>query len=174
MSRSVTYQYKIVVLGDGGVGKTTLILRYTEKRFRENYIPTIGVQWTIKEIERDGNHIKLLLWDLAGQAHFKSVRRGFYEGSNAAIIVFDVTDLESLNHVGDWLQELQNNCGEIPCFLLGNKIDLAEARKVTQDMVKGYKMAYFETSAKTGENVLELFNSVITSLQKKYPSNCKT
>jgi small GTP-binding protein len=173
MSRSVTYQYKVVVLGDGGVGKTTLILRYTEKRFRENYIPTIGVQWTVKEIDRDGNHIKLLLWDLAGQAHFKSVRRGFYEGSNAAIIVFDVTDLESLNHVGDWLQELQNNCESIPCFLLGNKIDLVEERKITRDMVAGLKMPYFETSAKTGENVLELFNSVITSLQKGNSCNCK-
>jgi small GTP-binding protein len=171
MRRSMTYQYKVVVLGDGGVGKTTLILRYTEKRFRENYIPTIGVQWTVKEIDQDENHIKLLLWDLAGQAHFKSVRRSFYEGSNAAIIVFDVTDLESLNHVENWLQELQTNCRGIPCFLLGNKIDLVESRKVTRDMVKGFKMPYFETSAKTGENVLELFNSVIINLQKRNSNN---
>lgn len=171
MSRSLTYQYKVVVLGDGGVGKTTLILRYTEKRFREDYIPTIGVQWTVKEIDRDGNHIKLLLWDLAGQAQFSRIRRGFYEGSNAAIVVFDVTNVESLNHVGDWLQEIQKNCGTIPCFLLGNKIDLVDMRRVTRDMVTGFKMPYFETSAKTGENVLDLFNSVITSLQKEYKGN---
>jgi len=161
-----TYQYKVVVCGDGGVGKTTLIIKYTEKRFRENYIPTIGVQWTIKEIERDGNLIKLLLWDLAGQPHFKNVRKGFYDGSSAAIIVFDVTNLNSFNHIEDWLQEIKQNCGNIPYYILGNKIDLVEQRQVTYDMVQGVDAPYFETSAKTGENVLELFNAVINNLQK--------
>ena len=117
------YQYKIIVVGNGGVGKTTLIIKYTEKRFRESYIPTIGVQWTVKELEYKGNSVKLVLWDIAGQEQFKTMRQNFYQESDAAIIVFDVTNLISFDRVENWLEEVKQHCGNIPYILLGNKID---------------------------------------------------
>ncbi|NVM55186.1 MAG: GTP-binding protein [Candidatus Helarchaeota archaeon] len=170
---SPTFQYKVIVAGDGGVGKTTLILKYTEKRFRESYIPTIGVQWTIKELEYQGSSIKMVLWDIAGQEEFKSMRTNFYDGSNAAIIVFDVTDLISFDHVENWLREVQQYCGKIPFILLGNKIDLTEERKVPLEMLKSIALRldipYFETSAKTGESVIDMFNAVLERIRQYEP-----
>ncbi len=162
---SPTLRYKVVVIGDGSVGKTTLILKYTEKRFRESYIPTIGVQWTVKNIEYKEYTVSLILWDIAGQDKFKLMRSNFYEGSDAVIIVFDVTSLISFDHAENWLKEVQQYCENVPYILLGNKIDLVEERTVTQEMIEKvtqkYKFPYFETSAKTGENVIDMFNAVI-------------
>ncbi|MHA1264221.1 MAG: Rab family GTPase [Candidatus Helarchaeota archaeon] len=165
---SPTRSYKITVVGNGGVGKTTLIIRYTEKRFRESYIPTIGVQWTVKNLRHKGYDVILTLWDIAGQEEFKKIRSKFYEGSDASIIVFDITDLSSFNQVEMWLKEVRQFCGNIPYILLGNKIDLEEDRKVTkeliQSLIKRHHLPYFETSAKTGENVIDMFNAIIEKL----------
>ena len=159
------FRYKIVVVGDGGVGKTTLILKYTEKRFRESYIPTIGVQWTVKDVNYEGKAVKLILWDLAGQEQFATLRSHFYEESNAAIVTFDLTDLTSFSYVENWLKEVREFCGKIPCVLLGNKLDLEEQRQVSAEMVAAIaqrlNLSYFETSAKTGENVVDLFKAII-------------
>ena len=164
-----TYQYKIIVAGDGGVGKTTLILKYTEKRFRESYIPTIGVQWTVKNVQIGEDAYKLILWDVAGQDKFRSMRANFYEGSQAAIIVFDVTNPISFDHVENWIQEVQENCGKIPYIILGNKIDLVERRRIfpetLEPLLKRMNLPYFETSAKTGENVINMFTEVVQSIQ---------
>ncbi|MHA1264224.1 MAG: Rab family GTPase [Candidatus Helarchaeota archaeon] len=160
----------MTIVGDGSVGKTTLIIRYTEKRFRESYIPTIGVQWTVKEILYNNDLVHLILWDIAGQSKFKEVRSNFYAGSNAAIIVFDVTNLISFDHVENWFSEVKRFCGNIPYFLLGNKIDLINERKVTTEMIvtitRRLNLPYFETSAKTGENVIDIFNAVIEGIRK--------
>ena len=171
------YRFKVVVIGDGSVGKTTLILKYTEKRFRESYIPTIGVQWTVKNVEYKEYNVSLILWDIAGQDKFKLMRSNFYEGSDAVIIVFDVTSLISFDHVENWLNEVRQYCGNVPFILLGNKIDLVEERKVTQEMIKKiserYNFPYFETSAKTGENVIDMFNAVIDkTLQQEEGEIC--
>ncbi len=172
-----TYRFKVIIVGDGNVGKTTLILKYTEKRFRESYIPTIGVQWTIKEMKYEGSIINLTLWDIAGQENFKALRQSFYEGSDAAIIVFDVTNLISFDHVENWYHEIQS-CGNIPIILLGNKIDLVEKRKVPPEMIKSFNdkfnLPYFETSAKTGENVLDMFSAVIDKIHQFEPIKMDT
>ncbi|HUY01081.1 MAG TPA: Rab family GTPase [Candidatus Deferrimicrobium sp.] len=165
---SKTFHYKIIVVGDGGVGKTTLILKYTEKRFRESYISTIGVQWTVKEVNYEGKEIKLIIWDVGGQEIYKKIRTNFYEEGNAAIIVFDLTDPGSFDHVETWMKEVQTFCGAIPFILLGNKLDLIEQRKVereeVQTFIQKYNIPYFETSAKTGENVVDLFNNIIKTI----------
>ncbi|MHA1132190.1 MAG: Rab family GTPase [Candidatus Helarchaeota archaeon] len=170
-----TLRYKVVIVGDGSVGKTTLILRYTEKRFRESYIPTIGVQWVVKQLNYQESTVYLTIWDIAGQDKFKVMRGTFYDGSDAVIIVFDVTNLISFDHVENWLIEVQQFCDNVPFILLGNKIDLVGARRVTQEMIKSliqrYNLPYFETSAKTGENVNDMFNKVVENIRQYIPSS---
>ncbi len=168
-----TLRFKVVVVGDGSVGKTTLILRYTEKRFRESYIPTIGVQWVVKQLEYEGNEVYFTLWDIAGQDKFKTMRANFYDGSDAVIIAFDVTNLVSFDHIENWLMEVRQYCDNVPFVLLGNKIDLVNDRKVTREMVDSliqrYQLPYFETSAKTGENVIDMFNVVVKKIREFKP-----
>ncbi len=163
-----TLRFKVVVVGDGSVGKTTLILRYTEKRFRESYIPTIGVQWVVKQLEYKENMVYFTLWDVAGQDQFKVMRGSFYEGSDAVIIVYDVTNLISFDHIENWLNEVKQFCENVPFVILGNKLDLKNDRKVTHEMIDSLKqrinLPYFETSAKTGENVMDMFNEVVTKI----------
>lgn len=160
-----TLSWKVTVVGDGAVGKTTLILRYTEKRFREAYIQTMGVQFTVKETEHEGDSIKLILWDIAGQEDFRGMRKNFYEGSSAAILCFDLTNLISFDHVENWYREVSFYCGNIPFVLIGNKSDLVSERTVTPEMVRSFtareKIPYFETSAKTGEGVNDMFQALI-------------
>lgn len=167
------YRFKAVVVGDGGVGKTTLIIRYSERRFRESYIPTIGVQFTVKETTYNDNAVEILLYDIAGQDEFRFLRESFYQGSDAAIIVFDVTDMLSFVSVKNWYEELRRFLGAIPIFLLGNKVDLTEKREVTQstaqNLAANLGIQFFETSAKTGQNVSALFNSVITDVIEEKP-----
>ena len=177
---SPTLRYKVVVIGDGSVGKTTLILKYTEKRFRESYIPTIGVQWTVKNVEYNEYTVSLILWDIAGQDKFKLMRSNFYEGSDAVIIVFDVTNLISFDHVENWLKELKQYCGDIPIAIFGNKIDLVDIDDLTvnkdiinsDDNVEKFKnehnlIGYFKTSALTGHGVIDAFQKIVRELYYK-------
>ncbi|MEM1658758.1 MAG: Rab family GTPase [Candidatus Jordarchaeales archaeon] len=159
------YIFKIVVVGDGAVGKTSLIKRYTEESFQSDYIMTIGANFAVKNVEVDGILIKLQIWDLAGQPHFKEVRSSFYKGAVGVMYVFDVCRPESCVNLLNWKEELVKVCGEVPGVLLANKIDLEEHRKVTVDMGKELaarlgEIPYFETSALTGAGVREAFQKI--------------
>lgn len=159
------YIFKIVVVGEGAVGKTSLIKRYTEEKFQSDYIITIGANFAVKNVEVDGVFIKLQLWDLAGQPQFKEVRSSFYRGAVGAIYVYDVCRLESYTSLINWKEELVKECGEVPGVLLANKIDLKEHRKVTTEMGEELAMRlggipYFETSASTGVSVNEAFQKI--------------
>lgn len=127
------------------------------------------MQWTVKELEHDGDFVNLILWDVAGQEKFREVRASFYDGSNAVIIVFDVTNPVSFEHVENWYSEVQRYCREIPYIILANKIDLVDQRQVTPEMVhplvQKLNLPYFETSAKTGENVMDMFHAAITQIK---------
>jgi len=159
------YIFKIVVVGDGAVGKTSLIKKYTEEKFQSDYIMTIGANFAVKNVEVDGVIIKLQLWDLAGQPQFKEVRSSFYRGAAGAIYVYDVCRPESYLSLVNWKNELVKECGEVPGVLLANKIDLEEHRKVTHEMGEELAMRlgglpYFETSAFTGAGVKEAFQKI--------------
>jgi len=174
MSVDYDYIFKVCFLGQGNVGKTSLILRYTQNAFIEDYKPTLGTDFAIKKLTIEGRKIALQIWDLAGQPRFNSVRELYYKGSHGGLLVFDITRRDSFSNLNSWVEELYKNSGRgiMPIALLGNKVDLRdetddpitpeEAQAYIRELKKKYELnfevPYLETSAKTGDNVDESFN----------------
>eukprot|EP01017_Pseudomicrothorax_dubius_P024726 TRINITY_DN2626_c0_g1_i3.p1 TRINITY_DN2626_c0_g1~~TRINITY_DN2626_c0_g1_i3.p1 ORF type:complete len:215 (+),score=56.00 TRINITY_DN2626_c0_g1_i3:61-645(+) len=155
--------------------RSSLLLRFTDNIFNEAYFSTIGVDFKIKSIKSDGKAIKLQLWDTAGQERFKNITTTYYKGSHGAFIVFDLTDYNSFANAEMWLREIRANTDrDVEVILIGNKNDLAEKRVIDADVARGWAEArglkYFESSAKTGENVEAMFNE-LSMLMKE---NCKS
>ncbi|MHA1785856.1 MAG: Rab family GTPase [Candidatus Helarchaeota archaeon] len=173
METEIDYNWKICVIGDPGVGKTTLMLRYTEETFNELYIPTVGVQVSQKHLKKNDSNIQLNIWDIAGQAKFQNFRKLFYEGSFGYFVVFDVTNLESFKNSINWHKDFQKVAKSKikEGILIGNKIDLSKDRKVSQHTALKYSKSlglnYIETSAKTGENVDLIFQTITEKIFKK-------
>ncbi len=164
-------------MGDGGVGKTSMVLRFCEDSFKENYIMTIGSNFSTKQIELEDYPnfaVKLQIWDLAGQKHFAFVRPPFYRGAGAIVYVFDLTRRSSFQNIPDWQDEVEKVIGQSkPSILVGNKIDLAvdDTREVGEtdgEALKGEINAssYYETSAKEGIGVASLFNELTLAILK--------
>jgi len=156
--------FKITVVGDGEVGKTSLIRRYTTASFKADYIKTLGAQFSTYNEE---------LWDIAGQDDHHYLRPTFYKGSRGAIVVFSLEDSDhgktSFEHVDEWFHGIKNNCGDIPIVLFGNKVDLVDESKLEEDKVlkqvdKLGFIGYFKTSAKTGSGVIEAFHTLIKDI----------
>ena len=141
-----------------------------DKAFRELYIPTVGVQVSLKSIEYNNNTlVKLNLWDIAGQEHFRSLRSNFYQGSNAVLIVYDLTNPKTFKNVQTWYLDMVKVMGPIPGFLVGNKADLpSQVSKFDgQDLADKLKLGFVETSAKTGENIDNVFQNLAEMLVDK-------
>jgi small GTP-binding protein len=176
----IKYKFKIPVIGDGAVGKTSLIEKYTKGTFQEEYISTLGAQFTQYEEIIDGIDFKLIFWDIAGQPAFERMRQRFYSGSNGAIIVFSHSPNEkkTFESVDKWLSEVREHCGRIPVALFGNKIDLINEEVLAIDegletcdsnIEKFIKergiVAYFKTSALTGQGVNQAFHTLAKKIQ---------
>ncbi|GAB4327580.1 MAG: hypothetical protein Kow0069_34510 [Promethearchaeota archaeon] len=155
------YLFKCIAVGDGGCGKTALTVRFAHGFFQEQYKMTIGVEFAVKLMELSGYKVKLQVWDTGGQERFSYVRPLYYRGAMGALVLFDVTNRESFEHVPNWLEEVRENVGEIPMVLVGNKADLVGERQVTfqegKAMADQFGMFYLESSAKTGEGVGDCF-----------------
>lgn len=158
------YVLKVCVVGDGAVGKTSLIIRYTEGHFRESYIMTVGTSFAVKELDFGDTLVRLQLWDLAGQPHFSSVRPVFYRGAAGCILVYDVTRRHTFDNIPGWYQEVSQVTGNIPSALVANKVDLVDQRQVSTEEGMAYAQqlgwSYFETSAKEGQGVTEAFRQI--------------
>ncbi|MCK4371238.1 MAG: GTP-binding protein, partial [Candidatus Lokiarchaeota archaeon] len=167
------FTFKVTVIGDGAVGKTSLIKKFTKGNFQEEYIQTIGAQFSkyIEDIKED--RCKLFFWDIAGQDTFHFLRPAFYKASVAAIIVYSLEDIdsgkESLKHVPKWHSEITKFCGDIPIVLFGNKVDLVDEKELTDEKISKLRekkdfLGYYRTSAKTGQGVHEAFQAIIKEL----------
>lgn len=172
-----SFIYKLCVVGDGGVGKTSMVLRYTEDAFKENYLMTIGSNFSTKSVdikEHPEINVKLQIWDLAGQKHFSFVRPPFYRGATGIIYVFDLTRRSSFANLPSWKEEVEKVIGEKTSILIGNKLDLANQgeREVGEQDGKALQSelnseTYYETSAKEGTLVDFVFDNLVLSILKK-------
>lgn len=167
MVETIRYSYKLVVVGDPSVGKTSLIRRYADKKFDESYLPTIGADFTIKRIEfKEEERIKLVtlsIWDMGGHQKFERIRNHYYLDANAAFIVFDYTRKVTFDNLTIWLEDIKTHCGQIPLFILANKNDLPD-KTVTPDILQqfstNHNLTIYDTSAKTGENTQKVFEEI--------------
>lgn len=171
------YGFKITTIGDGGVGKTSLIKKFTKGTFEKDYIKTIGAQFSLYNKKVGKDLIKLIFWDIAGQDDFQFLHPLFYRQSLASIIVCSLEENKlgenSLVHIKDWNEKLRTYCGDIPVVLFANKVDLVEDNSVNviriQEIVRTCNfLRFFITSAKTGEGVITAFNAIIDELYNKY------
>ncbi len=153
---------KVVVAGDGNVGKTSLIRRYCEGRFEASRVATIGVDFQTQTVDLPAGRVKLSIWDMAGQDRFQVVRAGFYRGSRAAALVFDVTSPESLAHLPRWRQEILEAVPHTRFVMVANKTDLvpAPAAEPAEAMAAQFDALYLRTSALNGEGVPALFEAL--------------
>ena len=156
------YLFKLLIIGDSGVGKSSLMNRFSDNVFSESYINTIGVDFKIRTIEVNGKTIKLQIWDTAGQERFRTIVSSYYRGAHGIMIVFDITDKDSFNNVRMWTEEIKKYASSnVKTILIGNKADFESKRQVEYSEAKEYadsnNMNYFETSAKTALNVEKSF-----------------
>ena len=171
------FKFKITVIGNGRVGKTSLIKKFTKGSFHEDYIKTMGAQFSVYDKKIDGDKIKLFFWDIAGQDDFHFLHSSFFRDSKAAIIVYSLEENElgktSFKHILDWYKDILNYCGKIPIVIFANKVDLIDEKSLDTtsiaELVKEHKfLDYFITSAKTGQGVIKAFNTIIKNLYYKY------
>lgn len=155
------YLFKYIVIGDSGVGKSCLLLRFADDRFRKDHDLTIGVEFGSKDIKMRDKTIHLQIWDTAGQENFRSITRAYYSGATAALLVYDVTRPSSFASLENWLTEIQSNANaNIVTFLVGNKTDLPNRKVSTEDgesFAEENGLWFMETSAQTGQHVEEVF-----------------
>ena len=167
-------KYKILLLGPPAVGKTSLWHRFINKTFENNYAMTIGVQVSTKEVTFRNATVKLSVWDVGGQVRFEKLRKNFYNGTQGALLIFDLTRKESFNQLEGWIKEVHDYLEyEIPFVLIGNKNDLIGKKRPfkTQGAIKfakAHESIYLETSAKTGDGVKNAFKELIVTLVKKH------
>ena len=157
------YLFKILLVGNSNVGKSSLFLRFVDEIWKENFVPTIGVDFKIKSIKINNKIIKLQIWDTAGQERFKSILSSYYKGANGILLLYDITNLNSFKSLSNWLIDIEKNSSKnVKKILIGNKCDLNELRKIPMNKGKEfadtYNMKFIETSAKNNVNINECFN----------------
>ncbi|KAG0441603.1 Ras-related protein Rab-1 [Dictyocoela muelleri] len=163
------YLFKLVLIGDSGVGKTSLLSRYTDNIFLSNYISTIGVDFKIKTINIDDKIIKLQIWDTAGQERFRTITSGYYRGSHAILIVFDYENRESLENITIWVNEIKKHTDNSLIVVLGNKVDgniSVSDERVNQVLVENNINYFYKVSAKENIGIDDVFIFVCNELIK--------
>ena len=175
MNPEYDHLFKLLLIGDSGVGKSCLLLRFADDTYTESYISTICVDFKIRTIEIGGKSIKLQIWDTAGQERFRTITSSYYRGAHGIIVVYDVTDQASFSNVKQWLQEIDRYaCENVNKLLVGNKCDLTTKKVVDYNTAKefadGLGIPFLETSAKNSTNVEQAFICMATEIQRRVSS----
>ena len=169
------YLLKFIIIGDAAVGKSNLLVRYTSGQFKEEYQLTIGVEFGSNNVIIGDNTYRIQIWDTAGQENFRSITRSYYKNTACAIIVYEISNKKSFENISSWIEECKNTAPKsILMVLVGNKCDL-DNREVTEEEGREFAekngMIFFETSAKTGKNVEELFKESVKVIDQKIKEN---
>ena len=157
--------FKVLLLGNSDVGKSSLLLRYVDSVWSDTFVPTIGVDFKVKTIEIGGKKVKLQIWDTAGQERFRTVVSTYFRGAHGIFLIYDITNRDSFKNLENWLIEIEKNASEnVLKILIGNKNDLEDERDITPDEGKAFAnrngMQFIETSAKMNTNVNEAFETL--------------
>jgi len=157
--------FKVLLLGNSDVGKSSLLLRYVDSVWSDTFVPTIGVDFKVKTIEIDGKKVKLQIWDTAGQERFRTVVSTYFRGAHGIFLIYDITNRDSFKNLENWLIEIEKNASEnVLKILIGNKNDLEDEREIQSDEGKAFAnrngMQFIETSAKMNTNVNEAFETL--------------
>ena len=172
-SNDYDYLFKILLIGDSGVGKSSILHRFVDDLYTTTHISTIGVDFKIKTLELDGKIIKLQIWDTAGQERFRTITQSYYRGAHGIFVVFDLTHLESFRNIKYWIQEIEkynNNSADI--ILIGNKSDIPEHRKVSNCEINNFcsnfnNISYLETSALNNFNIEKMFIDISIKIRSR-------
>ncbi|EAR85571.3 small guanosine triphosphatase family Ras family protein (macronuclear) [Tetrahymena thermophila SB210] len=173
LQQDYDYAFKIAITGSSSVGKSSLMMRFTDDVFNVVLIPTIGVDFKIRSFTVDNKIVKLNIWDTAGQERFDAIIKAYYKGIHACLIVFDLTDRQTFQDVYKWFDKCKQNAkNEVKLILVGNKADLEEQRAVTYEeacnLAQELDMQYIETSAKSKQNVDQCFIQLSQDLIQQY------
>ena len=176
MSINFNYLLKYVIIGDSGVGKSNILLKYTNGTFSDEFKATVGVEFGAKNIEIKKTIYRIQIWDTAGQENFRSITRAYYKNSVCALVVYDISSRDSFNNVSTWIEDCKNQSPKtIFMVLVGNKSDLNDRRQVNteegQELADKFGIQFYETSAKTGDNVNEIFYNSADEIAKKIEQN---
>ena len=178
-SQTSKYDYllKYIIIGDSNVGKSNILVQYIYGRFNSEYLPTIGVEFGSKNVKIRDKYYRVQIWDTAGQEFYKSITRAYYKNSACALIVYDISSKETFDNVSSWIEDCSKNASNtINMVLIGNKSDLKDKREVNyeegHELAEKFGIKFYETSAKTGENIQEIFadsvNDIATKLDEGY------
>lgn len=168
---STDYTFKYILIGDSGVGKSSTLLQYTDKKFNVTYDITIGVDYGTKDMMIDKKRVKILVWDTAGQESFRAITRSYYRDTCCVVLMYDIISRKSFDSVNKWLIDVQKLSVNPVLILVGNKLDLEQKRCVTyeegEEFAKNHNMFFLETSAKTGANIEHVFLDTANVVMKK-------
>ena len=156
---------KLLIIGDSSVGKTSILLNYTDNYFPESHVATIGVEYKVKELIKDNYKITLQIWDTAGQERFRSITKSFFRNTNGILFVYDITNRKSFQNVKEWIKDSEMHDSGFEKILVGNKIDLKKNREIKyeelEELGKKKNIDVIETSAKDGININEAFEKIV-------------
>lgn len=163
---------KLLMLGDQGVGKTCILLRYTHDSFSSTFITTIGIDFKIKTVDVDGLRTKLQIWDTAGQERFRNITVSYFKGAHGVVLVYDIAERATFNSISHWMEQIKKHADEqVNVILVGNKCDREALRQVTREegaaLARSYNLPFLEVSAKNNTNIGNLFETIARSTKNR-------
>lgn len=171
--------FKLLLIGDSGVGKTCILYRFSDDAFNTTFISTIGIDFKIKTIDLGGKKIKLQIWDTAGQERFHTITTSYYRGAMGIMLVYDITNPKSFDNIAKWLRNIDEHANEdVEKMILGNKCDMSDKRMISRErgesIAKEHGVRFLETSAKSNINIDKAFYTLAEAILEKIPSKDTT
>jgi Ras-related protein Rab-10 len=173
-NKNYDHLFKLLLIGDSGVGKTCILFRFSDDAFNTTFISTIGIDFKIKTIDINGKRVKLQIWDTAGQERFHTITTSYYRGANGIMLVYDITNPKSFDNITKWLKNITDFAADdVERILLANKCDMEEKRMIStargQEVATANNIKFYETSAKNNQNISDAFVTLAEDILTRQP-----